>query len=361
MAFLEFKNVHIAGISTAVPKNKFSNLHPDNIENFSRDYKPEDFVASTGVEEGRDSETLCTSDLCYEAANRLLNELEWDRKEVQALVFVSQTPDYPMPCSACILQDKLGLSKECYAFDCTLGCSGWVYGISQVAALLQFGTIKRALLLTGEAHKISEYYPRDPLFGSAGTATALEYQEGAKPICCHYGTDGSGYDAIIIPEGGCRNPTTPATFEKKDFEGRPMNGIQAHMKGIDVFSFGISTAPKSIKKLAEHFGFDWQEADFYVFHQANKKMNDFIQKKMKLENERVPQSMRYFANTSSASIPLTIVTQIRESLLSAPKKLITCGFGVGLSWGTVAFETPADIVIPELIEVEELVEVEENA
>ena len=112
MAFLEFKNVRIAGIGAAVPKNKFSNLHPDNLENFSADYRPEDFVASTGVEEGRDSKTLCTSDLCYEAAQRLLDELQWDRKEVQALIFVSQTPDYPMPCSACILQDRLGPSVQ---------------------------------------------------------------------------------------------------------------------------------------------------------------------------------------------------------------------------------------------------------
>ena len=356
MAFLEFQNVRVAGMSAAVPKNRFSNLHPDNLGNFSADYRPEDFVASTGVEEGRDSETLCTSDLCYEAADHLLLELGWDRKEVQALIFVSQTPDYPMPCSACILQDRLGLSKECYAFDCTLGCSGWVYGMSQVAALLQHGTIRRALLLTGEAHKISEYYPRDPLFGSAGTATALEYDESAPLIQCHYGTDGSGYDAIIIPDGGCRNPATPATFEKQEYEGKMMNRMQAHMKGIDVFAFGISTAPKSIKKLAEHFGFDWNDADYFVFHQANMKMNNQIVKKMKIDPEKAPSSMRYFANTSSASIPLTIVTQIREQVLAGSKRLITCGFGVGLSWGTVALQTPADIVIPELIEVEELAE-----
>ena len=353
MAFLVFNDARIAGMSCAVPKRKFSNLHPDNIEDFSADYRPEDFVASTGVEEGRDTVTLTTSDLCYEAADKLINELGWERSEIEALIFVSQTPDYPMPCSACILQDRLALSKECYAYDCTLGCSGWVYGMSQVLSSLHAGTIKKALLLCGESHKISEYYPLDPLFGSAGTATAIEYKVGEKPFYCHYGTDGSGYDAIIIPNGGTRNPVTPETFEKKMYEGKMMNGIQAHMKGIDVFGFGISTAPKSIKKLAARYEFDYMDADYIVLHQANMKMNNTIVKKLKIDPAKAPSSMRYFANTSSASIPLTMVTQISEALRTKPTKLICCGFGVGLSWGTIAFET-SNVIIPDLVEVEEL-------
>ena len=129
--------------------------------------------------------------------------------------------------------------------------------------------------------------------------------------------------------------------------------MQTRMKGMDVFSFGISTAPKSVKKLGEHFGFDYLDYDYFIFHQANMKMNNMIVKKLKLPVERVPSCMYNFGNTSSASIPLTIVSQLKGKFENQPTKFICCGFGVGLSWGTVAFETE-NIIIPELVEVEEL-------
>lgn len=349
MAFLEFKNVRIAGLSAGVPRNVSSNLHPSKEDAVSGDYAPEDFVKTTGVQERRTSKVLTTSDLCYAAAERLIADLGWDKSEIEALIFVSQTADYFLPATACILQDKLGLSKECYAADNTLGCSGWVYGVSQVASLLGSGTIKKALLLCGDARKRFDG-PRDPLFGSAGTATALEYCEGAESIKCHYGTDGSGFDAIITPDGGSRCQVSPASFVYEDFEGKPTCRMQTRMKGMDVFSFGISTAPKSVKKLAEHFGFDYQEADYFVFHQANMKMNNMISKKLKLDAQRVPSCMLHFGNTSSASIPLTIVTQLCGRIEQQSTKFICCGFGVGLSWGTIAFETN-NIVVSQLVEV----------
>ena len=352
MAYLEFSNVRIAGMSAGVPKKVSSNLHPEENVSFAEGTNPEDFVKTTGVVERRNSQTLCTSDLCYEAAEKLMSELGWNKSEIEALIFVSQTADYIEPCTACILQDRLGLSKECYAADCTLGCSGWVYGLSQVLSLLSHGTIKKALLLCGDAKKRVDA-PSDPLFGCAGTATAVESYSGGANFRFHFGTDGSGYDAIIVPDGGSRNRVSPASFVPEEFEGKMMNRLQARMKGMDVFSFGISTPPKSIKRLAEHYGFDYQEADYYVFHQANMKMNNMIAKKLKLNPERVPSSMSHFGNTSSASIPLTIVTELRDKIRDTSTKFICCGFGIGLSWGTVAFETDK-IVIPELVEVEEL-------
>lgn len=349
MAFLQFNNVQIAGIAAGVPKNVRSNLHPQKGDIVSTEYAPEDFVATTGVKERHVSETLCTSDLCYGAAEKLIADLGWDKNEIEALIFVSQTADYFLPSTACILQDRLGLSKECYATDCALGCSGWVYGLSQVASLVTTGSIKKALLLCGDAKKRAEV-SLDPLFGCAGTATALEYVDSEAGFQFHFGTDGSGFDAIIIPDGGSRNQVTSRSFEEYDYDGKIINRLTARMNGMDVFSFGISTAPKSVKKLAEHFGFDYQDADYFVFHQANMKMNNMIVKKLKLPEEKVPSCMKYFGNTSSASIPLTIVTQLREK--AANKKFICCGFGVGLSWGTVAFETK-DIVISDLVELED--------
>ncbi len=348
MAFFQFKNVRIAGMAAGVPQHISGNLCPDAEDMVSSDYTPAEFVKTTGVEERRTSSVLCTSDLCYAAAEKLIADLGWDKKEINGILFVSQTADYILPATACILQDRLGLSKECYAADMTLGCSGWVYGLSTLAALVSTGSIRKALLMVGDAKRI--HGKRNPLFGSAGTVTAIEYSEGSEGFKFHLGTDGSGFDAIITPDGGSRNGITEDSFKLYEYEGKMVSRLQSRMKGMDVFSFGITEAPKSIKKLAEHFGFDYQDADYFVFHQANMKMNDFIVKKLKINTEKVPNSIRYFGNTNGASIPLTIITELKKQLVS-PKKLICCGFGVGLSWGSLYMESDNQIVISDLVEV----------
>lgn len=350
MAYFKFNNVRIAGVSAAVPKNCISNLDlPDGRAGGANDYSPEEFIAQTGVGERRFSEKLCASDLCFAAAERLIQDIGWNKSDIEAVLFVSQYPDYKLPCTACILQDRLGLSKECWAQDSSLGCTGWVYGMSTLAGLLQEGASHKALLLVGDGKRWVHF--NDPLFGHAGTVTALEYSKEASPLYCHYGTDGSGYDAIIIPDGGARNGISANSFVAADNEGRMLNALQPHMKGMDVFSFGITTAPKSVKKLAEHFGLDYLSYDYFLFHQANMKMNSIIAKKLKLEPEKVPSEMYNFGNTSSASIPLLMVTQIRDQINNQKKKFICCGFGVGLSWGTVAFEQA--IPVSPLVEVED--------
>ena len=346
MAFLEFKNVRIAGVSAGVPQRKVCNL---DIKDISADYDSAAFVETTGVLERRIDEALTTSDLCVAAADKLLADLGWDKSEVGGVIFVSQTTDYYLPATACIVQDRLGLSRECYAEDIVLGCSGWVYGLSSLVSLMANGGIKKALLMAGDAKRHVE--TNDPLFGFAGTVTALEYVEGAAGFQFHFGTDGSGFDAIIIPDGGSRNQVTENSFKDEVIDGKHYNRMQTRMKGMDVFSFGISTAPKSVKKLAENFGFDYLDADYFVFHQANMKMNNMIAKKLKLPAEKVPSCMYHFGNTSSASIPLTIVTQLKGKC-EDKAKFICCGFGVGLSWGTVAFETE-NVVISDLVEVGE--------
>ena len=349
MAFLQFRNVRIAGISAGVPKRVVSNLE---IENLSKDYDNAAFVELTGVKERRIGD-LTTSDLCIPAAEKLLEDLQWDKKEVDAILFVSQNTDYILPATACIVQDKLGLNKECYAMDIALGCSGWVYGLSSAVSLMANGDIKKCLLLVGDGKRRAIY--DDPLFGFAGVATALEYKEGVEGFKFHFGTDGSGYDAIIIPDGGARNQFSIDSLNMAEVDGRKYHRLQSRMKGMDVFSFGITTAPKSIKQLANHYGFDYHDADYFVFHQANMKMNDMIAKKLKLSPEKVPSCMYEFGNTSSASIPLTIVTQLKGKIENKPTKFICCGFGVGLSWGTVDFTTD-NMLIYDLVEVEELKE-----
>lgn len=353
MAFCEFKNVRIAGVAAGVPKNIVSNLDLKSGDgSISADYSPEAFVEMTGVKERRVSTVLTTGDLGFAAAEKLMSDLNWEKSTVEAILFVSQTADYSLPATSCILQDKLGLSKECYAADIALGCSGWVYGLSMACSLVASGAQKRVLLIAGDAKKRAPA-PFDPLFGYAATATAIECADGAGGFRFHFGTDGSGYDAIIIPDSGSRNQVKPESFTLHEYDGKMMHNMQTHMKGMDVFGFGITTAPKSVKKLAEYFGFDYLSYDYFLFHQANMKMNNMIIKKLKLDPAKVPSEMYNFGNTSSASIPLLFVTQIRNQVNNIKKKFLCCGFGVGLSWGTVAFE--------DAIHISELVEVDDSA
>lgn len=344
MAFLSVKNVRIAGISAGVPLRKINNL---DIQDLSADYDAKDFVEVTGVLERR-VDDYTTSDLCLSAAEQLIKDLEWEKKDIDAIIFVSQTTDFILPATACIIQDKLGLSKECYAEDIVLGCSGWVYGLSSLSSLMASGEIKKALLMAGDAKGRVESH--DPLFGYAGTVTALEYVEGEEGFKFHFGTDGSGYDAIIIPDGGCRNQITDESFKEEIINGKKYNRLQTRMKGMDVFTFGVTTAPKSVKSLGKRYGFDYKEADYVIFHQANMKMNNMIAKLLKLPAEKVPSCMYNFGNTSSASIPLTIVTKLKGEVENKSTKFICCGFGVGLSWGTVAFESK-NLVISNLVEI----------
>jgi 3-oxoacyl-[acyl-carrier-protein] synthase-3 len=333
MAFLEFRNVRIAGISAAVPKKI------EKPKSRNSDYGDEDFRKSVGVLERRLDDAFTTSDLCYFGAEKLIANLNWDKSEIDAIIFVSQFPDYVLPATAPILQDRLGLSKECYAADISLGCSGWVYGLSVVSGLLNNGSLKKALLMVGDARRLVEASLGDPLFGFAGTVTAVEYAAEDTGFKFHFGTDGSGYDVIIIPEGGARNGFTEKTLKFHDCEdGIRRNGLMGIMKGMDVFSFAISTAPKSIKKLAEKYSITLDDVDYLVLHQANRQINEKIAKKLNFGPERVPESLIYFGNTSSASIPLSIVTGIKEDLQNGMKRFIACGFGVGLSWGSVYFE-----------------------
>ena len=345
MAFFKFEHVRIAGMAGGVPSNIVSNAAGISS---SDDYDAQAFIETTGVAERRVSSVLTTADMCYAAAERLLSDLAWEKESVDIVIFVSQTPDYIEPATACILQDRLGLSKECYAEDISLGCSGWVYGLSNAASLITNGGGKRALLMVGDG-KRRNAEEDDPLFGWAGVVTALEYDEKAEPMLFQFGTDGSGFDAIIIPDGGSRNQVRKESFEYQEIDGHSWNRLQTWMKGMDVFSFGITTAPKSVKKLAERYGLDINSYDYLILHQANMKMNNMIAKKLKFEKEKVPSSMLHFGNTSSASIPLTIVTELKEAV-KQPTKLLCCGFGIGLSWGSVALNVD-NVVISDLVEI----------
>jgi 3-oxoacyl-[acyl-carrier-protein] synthase-3 len=321
------------------------------------------FIDTTGIKRKRKADiNICTSDLCISAAETLLSNLQWNKEDISAIILVTQTPDYIQPATSCIIQQRLGLDKECYTLDISLGCSGWVYGMSVIGTLLANIFISptlnftrtKALLLVGDTpSKIVS--PEDkstyPLFGDGGTAAALEYHPDSKPMFFSFNTDGNGYDAIMIKDGGYRNPFSITSLDKVDRgEGIISNNLQLMLNGMNVFSFGISEAPKSVNRLIDTFCLDKEKIDYFIFHQANLLMNEKIRRKLKLPVEKVPYSLKEFGNTSSAAIPLTMVTELRKDLSEKKLQHIACGFGVGLSWGSMYFTTD-HIVCPPLVEI----------
>lgn len=351
MSFQRIKNVSIRGVAACVPErveyNKdFIGLTPEQLKQY---------ISTVGVVQRHcaiHDGSLCTSDLCCKSANRLINDLGWNREDIGLLIFVSHTQDYKLPSTACILQNRLGLSKETMAFDVPLGCSGFVYGIGISGNIVGSGNVKKALLLVGNTQSVyASPYDKSTalLFGDAGTAIALEYNENAEEILCHYQTDGAGFENLIVPDGGCRNPYNDKSLEYEDFEeGIKRTRTHEKMDGGAVFTFAFFNVPKSLKALMKEFEIKNDDVDYLLLHQANKFMCDGIRKKMKIDSEKTPFNIQNYGNTSGASIPLLMVTNLREKLQQEKLSLLSCGFGVGLSLGSVYFNTD-HIVVPELL------------
>lgn len=347
MALFQLDKVALKGIAASVPSNKIANVnfaYHSELEN-------QQFIKTTGIEFRRVlNKGLCASDLCLRAAEDLLNELQWSREEINILVFISQTPDYKIPNTASVLQSKLGLSKACIAFDINLGCSGYVYGLSIIGSLLE--KVKgKALLLVGDASSQC-VNPLDkssaPLFSDAGSASALEFDSKAESIIFNLQTDGSGFDAIITPDGGARNPINKNSFLVDNATGR--SRADMFLDGIKVFNFSRREVVPNALELISEFKINKESIDYFVFHQANKLMNDTLVKKLNLDNDRVPTSLRNYGNTGSASIPLTITLTLVGEKAKGTKRLLLSGFGVGLSWGSCILSTENCTILP-LIEI----------
>jgi len=352
MAVLTVPHTRVRGIAACVPRNEESNYDYELTSEKERKM----FVKTTGIETRRVAEEgVTTADLCYQAAEQLIEELQWDKQEIDALVFISQSGDYILPATGILLQDRLGLPKTTMAYDVNLGCSGYIYGMAQLGSLISTGGIRKALMLVGDVSTATSSY-RDKstylLFGDAGTATALEFDKDASEMTFNLQSDGSGYDTIIIPEGGLRKFVSEESFKYKDHgNGMVRNGIQVALNGEKVFHFSMREVAPNIRELVENrLGKALDDFDYYVLHQANMLMNNSIRRKLKLEKEKFPNSIQRYGNTSSASIPLTIVTQLHEQLQCDVKNIILSGFGVGLSWGSVNIHAD-NLVIPKLLEV----------
>lgn len=340
---LSVQNVALRGIVSAVPDTVVGNAMFEDkfgvkaVAEISR---------MTGVQSRRvSSENQTTADLSEAAARQLLEKLQWAPDSVDAIVFVSQTPDYRLPATACALQARLQLSAHCAAFDVNLGCSGYVYGLWIASKLIDGTGIRRVLLLAGDT-STKLVNPEDRatamLFGDAGTATALEFDESAAPCWYVLGTDGSGEKNLIVPRSQYR-AALPS-----DEKLSAVLPDYLYMDGAEVFNFTIRSVPPLVNQVLKISKKDISALTHVFFHQANAFMLKHIAKKLSLRPEQFPINIDRFGNTSSASIPLLLASMGDEA--KAARDVVMTGFGVGYSWAAVQL-TMDGLQVCDLLEV----------
>ena len=327
---IKINDVTISSISSCVPKNTINNSEL-SVKYGSDEIKK--LISSIGVETRHIApNSMTSSDLCFSAAEQLINKNNIDLNNIGAVIFVSQTPDYQLPATACILQYKLGLPLNTIAFDINMGCSGYVYGLYVASSLVKSG-INNVLLLVGDTiSKIVKPGDRSTelLFGDAGSASLITAKKGFD-ICFELGTDGSGFEHIIANK-----------MIEPDSIIRGMKSAYLEMDGGEVFSFTLKRIPKLINEFLSSLDVNSENINACVYHQANRFMINHLSRKSKFEPKQVPISIDQFGNTSCASIPLTLCSRKIDSY----KNLLLVGFGVGLSWGAVYLDLSDTILLP---------------
>lgn len=352
MAILKFENIGISALAACVPKNKINNYK------YTKYFPVEDvkkIVDKIGVFERRFAdENTCSSDLCYAAAEKLIEDNNIDKSEIDLVVFISQTADYRMPATSILLQNRLGLSKSTIAFDVNLGCSGFIYGLSIVYSFMSQSGLRKALLLDGETRS-KVYSPKDRtsafIFGDAGVAALIERDDKFGDSHISLNSDGSRGELIMIPGGGYRKMSSSETLQERviDEYGNIRSEENGFMKGGDVFNFVIIEIPKDIKRLFTEANENIGDMDYYVFHQANDFINSYIAKKMKLDKDKIPTTIHKFGNTSSVSVPLTIVSELKNKL-NGSHRIMLSAFGVGMAWATAIIPI-VDCKISDIVEI----------
>lgn len=295
-------------------------------------------IKATGVERVRIADkTDCSSDMCLNAAEQLIQAEGIDRSDIDGLVFVSQTTDWILPATSISLQDRLGLSKDTVCIDIHYGCSGYIYGIFQAATWISTGACKNVLVLAGDTTS-QMINPKDKslrmVFGDCGTATIVG--QGISEMGFHIQSDGSGSDRLIVPAGGFRLPISEVTSKlqwDEDKNGRTQNDL--FMDGMAIFNFAITKVHKNINELISMMEWNKEDVGMFALHQANEFMVNYVRKKLKIDASVAPTNCRDFGNTGPATIPL-LLSDVCSSSEYNLKKTVMCGFGVGLSWGSIA-------------------------
>lgn len=360
MAFMKFKGIGVSAMAGAVPKHVIDNL---KYTDFFPEEQVKEVVEKVGVYERRFADkNTCSSDLCFAAAQKLIIDNSINREDIDVLVFISQTADYRMPATSITLQHRLGLNNSCIAFDINLGCSAFMYGLGVVFSMMQNKGLRKALILDGETRS-KVYGPRDRrsafIFGDGAVAALVERNDKFGETTLSLNSDGSRADLIMIKAGGYRHMSSAETVQERvvDEYGNMRSEEQGYMKGGDVFNFVIREIPRDIKRTIVESGKSVKDIDYFCFHQANNFINSYIAKKMKLDTTKIPHTIEKFGNTSSVSVPLTIVSELKDKL-KGENTLMLSAFGVGMTWATgiVSF---VDTKISDIVEVENGQPVEE--
>ncbi len=334
-----FQRSRITSVVTSIPSNRRS--IDDEIEQYGGDRAQIERIKKTiGLRERYVVDAKTTAgDLCETAARVLLADAGVAADAVDGLVMVTQTPDYFQPATACVLHGRLGMSKECAAFDVNLGCSGYVYGLWLASMMIESGGCDRVLLLAGDT--ISRCVnPRDrtvaPLFGDAGSATLVEASESAAPSFFDLKTEGGGFGHIIVPAGAFRQPPSEETRrEAVDESGNVRTPENLYMNGAEVFNFSLKVEPDALRDIVNYAGVELDDVSAFVLHQANRYIIGNIARRLKVSADRVPAgTVEKYGNQSCASIPSTICDHFGDKVVRESASVVLSGFGVGLSWAS---------------------------
>jgi 3-oxoacyl-[acyl-carrier-protein] synthase III len=273
-------------------------------------------------------------DLAYQACLKVLNK--YDKNKIDFLLLCTQSPDYYLPTSACVLQEKLGLKKSIGAFDFNLGCSGFVYGLAIAKGLIQASLAKNVLLVTSETYT-KLIHPKDKgnrtIFGDGAAATIIEECDEEHLLNFILGTDGSGCNNLIVPNGGLRRRFDPEAGEITDENGSIRTDNNLFMNGPEIFNFTIGAIPNVFQEVLEKNSVKLEDIQYVIFHQANKYMIDYLRKKIKIPQEKFYMDMLTTGNTVSATIPIALKNCIDKSIIKKADYVLLLGFGVGYSWG----------------------------
>lgn len=326
----------VDGVASWLPETRLTN---DDLAGQMGTWSADQIFEKTGIRERRIAASdECASDLAVKAAQRLIGEGRLDPNEIDYILLCTQSPDYLLPTTACLIQERLGAPRSCGALDFNLGCSGYVYGLSLAKGLIESGQARCVLLLTAETY--SKYiHPMDrsvrTLFGDGAAATVIRAQEGVEAGIGQFlfGTDGRGGKNLIVPAGASRLPASEATaVEAEDGDGNVRSRNDLSMNGREIFRFAIETVPRAIKALLERTGLTIEDIDFVVFHQATRFMLNELVRKMRIPAEKVPLELEDVGNTVSSTIPIVIERLAARNMLKSGHRLLLVGFGVGYSW-----------------------------
>jgi 3-oxoacyl-[acyl-carrier-protein] synthase-3 len=320
-----------------LPETVYTN---QDLEKDFPDWTADKIEAKVGIRERHIASVSETAlDLAYEASKSVLKD--FDREKIDFVLLCTQSPDYFLPTSACILQDRLGLRKSTGALDFNLGCSGFIYGLAMAKGLIKTGIASNVLLVTAETYS-KHMHPNDranrSIFGDGAAATIIESSDVEKIHEFVLGTDGSGMNNLIVPCGGLRQSVRATSEGEVDENGNFYSPNHLYMNGPEIFNFTIANIPAVVDSILEKNNLAMDQVDYFIFHQANKYMLEYLRKKIKIPPEKFYSNMLTTGNTVSATIPIALKECMNQDLIHPGNRIMLVGFGVGYSWGGVMIE-----------------------